>query len=316
MNWDRLKQLFGREYLPMIALIAMWAVIVVAIGHADAARLLAAITFIRAAQMLTRLSTASLMRKRIRASRDVRRQAKRLATEFQLMALIAALLTVAAISEGLKAVGQYELATYLPFVAIGMPARYIRQADVKTASRYFRLALSGSGLVMVSIGWAAGLTGLAMAFAFGAREWIAYMVMRLWPKPPFVPRRHIAEPLTFAEVAMNSAVVSRRMLTYRLSKTLLAAFGPFGNMAARTGRELKWHRKIEPYLPHHLGGFILFTVVTLGGGAMLATYIDEPAAMIAAAAMWQVGMATFNVVLLWRWLPERPEEVDDEDDDD
>lgn len=320
MAWlsrEQIRLLLGREYLPMLALIAMWAVIVIAIGHADAARLLAAVAFVRAAQMLTRLTTPPLLRRRSKAPREVRRQAKRIAIQLQLSALIVALLTVAAIVAWLNAIGQHELATYLPFVAIGMPARYFRYADVKTASRYFRLALSGSGLILVTAGWAAGLSGLAMAFAFGAREWFAYTVMRLWPKPPFQPRSHVAIPLTFAEVATNSAVVSRRMLTYRLSKMLLMIFGPFGNVAARTGRELKWHRKIEPYIPHHLGGFLLFTLATLGGGAVLASEIGEPAAMIASAGLWQVGMATLNVVLLWPWLPERIDEnIEDDDDDD
>ena len=41
----------------MAATIATWAVIVAAIGHADTARLLAAVTLIRAVQMLTKLAT-------------------------------------------------------------------------------------------------------------------------------------------------------------------------------------------------------------------------------------------------------------------
>ena len=54
---ERIKRLAGREYLPMVATIATWAVIVAALGHADAARLLAAVTAIRAIQMLTKLAT-------------------------------------------------------------------------------------------------------------------------------------------------------------------------------------------------------------------------------------------------------------------
>ena len=38
----RLKQLAWREYLPLAASASMWAVILVGIGHADTARLLAA----------------------------------------------------------------------------------------------------------------------------------------------------------------------------------------------------------------------------------------------------------------------------------
>jgi len=34
----RIAELTSREYLPMAATIALWAVVVAAIGHADAAR--------------------------------------------------------------------------------------------------------------------------------------------------------------------------------------------------------------------------------------------------------------------------------------
>jgi hypothetical protein len=313
----RLKQLAWREYLPMAGLIALWAVIVVAIGHADAARLLAAVAFIRAAQLLTRLTTSASLRQRIKAPKPVRRQAKRFAFCLQATALIMALLLVAALAEGLKAIGQQQIAAFLPFIALGMPARYLRFADVRTASPYFRLALSGGGVVMVLVGWAAGWHSLGMAFAFGAREWIAYTVLRWWPKPPHEPKEPVTERLRFREVALVSAVVGRRLLTYRLTKVLLTVFGPFGNIAARTGRGLNWHRKIEPYLPHHLGGFILFSLGAFAVAAFMAIRVGEPAAMIAAGGISQVGAAALNVVLFWRWLPAKGsgEWIDDEDDE-
>ena len=54
----RLLHLSLREYLPLLATIALWAVILVAIGHADTARLFAATVTLRAIQMLTRMTTA------------------------------------------------------------------------------------------------------------------------------------------------------------------------------------------------------------------------------------------------------------------
>ena len=107
------------------------------------------------------------------------------------------------------------------------------------------------------------------------------------------------------------------MLTYRLTKSLLTIFGPFGNVAARTGRGLNWHQKLEPYVPHHLGGFILFSAARIGGAAFLALRSGEPAAMVGAAGLLQIGAAAANVVLLWRYLPaaRTPRRCREDDDD-
>ena len=314
---QQIKQLAWREYLPLAGVIAMWVVIVAALGHADAARLLAAVTSIKAIQNLTRLTTSVSLRQRIAAPRKVRRQAKVFALNLQAGALATAIVIVAALVAAMHAIGQSTIAAMLPFVALGMPARYLRFADVKTASPYFRLALAGSGLAMVLIGWAAGWHLAAMAFAFGAREWVAYAVLRWWPREPQETKRPIAEPLGFPEIARNSAIIGRRMLTYRLSKTLLTIFGPLGNVAARTGRGLNLYRRMEPYIPHHLGGFILASLGLYGGAAFLAYGSGEPAAMIGAAGLAQIASATTNVVLLWRWLPSRDlgAPIDDDDDD-
>jgi len=314
---QQIKQLAWREYLPMAGVIAMWGVIVAALGHADAARLLAAVTAIRAIQNLTRLTTSLSLRQRLKAPGAVRRQAKAFALNLQAGALTIAFLVVAALVAGMDAIGQAKIAAVLPFIALGMPARYLRFADVKTASPYFRLALAGSGLTMVLIGWVAGWQLAAMGFAFGAREWIAYAVLRWWPRDPQIPKNQLIEPLRFAEIARNSAIIGRRMLTYRLSKTLLTIFGPFGNIAARTGRGLNLFRRLEPYVPHHFGSFILASLGLYGAAAFLAYGSGGPAAMIGAAGLAQIASATANVVLLWHWLPSRDVggPVDDDDDD-
>lgn len=310
----RLKQLAWREYLPMAGLIAMWAVIVAAIGHADAARLLAAITLIRSCQLLTRLATVVALRQRMKAPKAVRRQSRRYAFILQATSLITSLILVTLLVEAMKAIGQQQIAAYLPYLALGMPARYLRLVDIRTSSPYFRLALSGGGLAMAALGWAAGWHKIGMAFAFGAREWIAYVVLRWWPREPLQPRRHVSEPIHFAEIARNSAVFGRRLLTYRITKSILTIFGPLGNAAARTGRGLNWHMKIEPYLPHHLGGFILFSLATFGTAAFLAIHSGEPAAMILAGGLCQIGSAAANVVFFWRWQPRRGDGAQLEDD--
>jgi hypothetical protein len=312
----RLKQLAWREYLPMAGLIALWAVIVAAIGHADAARLLAAVLFIRSCQLLARLATTVALRQRMKAPAHIWRQSRRLAFNLQAASLVVALLLVAALVEAMKAIGQDQIAAYLPYVALGMPARYLRLADIKTGSPYFRLALSGGGLAMALLGWAAGWQAIGMAFAFGAREWIAYLVLRWWPRPPLEPRRHLSEPVRFSEIARNSAIFGRRLLTYRVTKSILTVFGPFGNLAARTGRGLNWHLKVEPYLPHHLGGFMLFAAAAYGAAIFFAVRSGEPAAMILAGGLSQIGSASANVVLFWRWLPPRGDQLREDDFDD
>ena len=305
INLHRLKQLAGREYLPMIATIATWAVIVAGIGTADAARLLAAVTVIRAVQLLTNLSTEIALRRRAGALREIRRRARRFAFNLQAAALVTALLSVALLAEAMKAIEQHQVAAFLPFVALGMPARYLRSVDVRAASPYSRLALAGGGLAMVLLGWAAGWHAAALGLAFGAREWIGYAVLRWWPRAPRRANVVLNEPLRFAEVARYTAVFGRRLLAYRLIKSLLTVFGPIGNAAARTGRELNWHDKLEPYVPHHLGGFILFSLTSMAGAAFLALRSGEPAAMVAAAGLLQIGCTAGNVVLVWRYLPAR-----------
>ena len=312
----KLKQLAWREYLPMLATIATWAVIVAAIGHADTARLLAAVTAIRAFQLLTKFATPSALKRREKAPRAIRRQARRYAFTLQAGALAVALVLVALLAEALKAIGQAEVASFLPFIALGMPARYWRFADVRTASPYSRLALGTSGLAMVLIGWLAGWDAAALGLAFATREWIAYLAMRWWPYVSPPSKYDIREPLRFAEVARYTAILGRRLLTYRLSKSLLAVFGPLGNVAARTGRGLNLHQKAEPYVPHHFAGFLLFSSSAFAAATFLALRSGEPAAMVGAAGLLQVGCAAANVILVWRYLPTRGGEPLPEDDDD
>lgn len=312
----KLKRLAWREYVPMAATIAMWAVIVAAIGHADAARLLAAVTMMRAAQMLTKLATPLVLKRRLSAPKAIRRQAKRVALSIQAAAFTISIILIALLTMAMDVIGQQQIAAFIPYVAIGMPARYLRFADVRTASPYYRLALASSGLVLVSLGWAAGWHAAALGLAFGAREWAAFAVLRWWPREPKMPKTPINEPLHFPEVARTTAVVGRKMLTYRLTKSLLVPFGPIGNIAARTGRGLKLHQKLEPYIPHHFGGFLLFSLVTFGVAIFLALRSGEPAAMIGAAGLAQISAASANVLLLWRYLPSRDTEIVEDDDDD
>jgi len=313
----QILQLSLREYLPLLLMIALWAVILVVIGHADTARLLAATVAMRAVQMLARLTTAPSLKARVGTPRSIRRQAKQFALGVQGGILLANVGLVMLLVIALDAIGQHEIAMFLPLIAIGLPARMLRNADVRTSSPYFRLALSAGGLGAALAGWAAGLGPIGMALAFGAREWIAFVVVRWWPRSAHVPSHPIDAPLTLAEIARNTAISGRRLLTYRISKVALAIFGPAGNIAARTGRGLNWHNRLEPYLPHRLGGFILFSLLAMSGALFFALRSGEPLAMLAAAGLMQLAGASANIALMWHWLPDRddPGLVIDEDED-
>ena len=314
----QVKHLAFREYLPQILTIALWAVIVLAIGHADTARLFAATVAIRAPALLTKLSTSASIKARIGAPRPVRRQARRRAFLFQGISMVLALGLVGLLYGALRMIGQGEVAVFIPLIAIGLPARAIRYSGTRTDSPYYRLALAGGGLVAMLAGWAAGLGAVGIGLAFGAREWIAVAIIRWWPKAPHVPANPTVEPLTFAEVARNTVIGGRRLLTYRLTKTVLAVFGPIGNFAARTSRGMNWNKRIEPYLPHRFGGFLIFAIGMAGGAVVLAVRSGEPAAMVASAALLQLAGAASNVLLLWRYLPDRAVAgliVDDDDDE-
>lgn len=312
----KLKQLAWREYLPMAATIAMWAAIVLVIGHADAARLLAAATAIRGLWLLTKLSTPTALKRRLDAPSDIRHQARRKAQALQAACATVALGLVVLLVTAMHAAGQELIAEILPWVALGLPARYLRFSDVRTASPYYRLTQASGGAVLALLGWLLGWNAALFGLVFGAREWLAYAVLRLWPRAPDRSKVQLETPLGFAEVARYSAILGRRLLTYRLSKAVLAVFGPFGSAAARTGRGLQWHRKLEPYLPHHLPGFIMFSASALAGTAYLVLSSDEPAAMVIAAGLFQIACASANVILMWRYLPAKGEELAPEDDDD
>ena len=313
---ERIKQLAGREYLPLAATAAMWVLVIAVIGHADTARLLATTTMIRAIQLLTKLATPMALKRRSEAPKPIRRQARQLALTLQLGALAIALMLVALLVEAMKAIGQHQIAAFLPFAALGMPARFIRLADPKSASPYFRLALTAGGLAMAAIAWVFAWPVALFALIFAARDWIAYFVLRWWPRTPTPPKVRRDDPLKFAEIARYTVILGRRLMTYRITKSILTIFGPIGNAAARTGRGLNWHKRLEPYVPHHLGGFVAFSILTLGGAVFLAVRSGEPAAMILAAGLAQLGGLSANVVLLWRWLPSRHAESVVEDDDD
>lgn len=305
------------EYIPMAAMLAFWAIVAIAIGHADTARLLAATVLVRGAAMLGELSTSGPMRSRALAGPAIRRRSLRNAALMQAGALGVVALVLAALTAGLRIAGHELMAALVWASAIGLPAKAIRLANPRAFPRRLRLYVTGSAVLAAGVAWAAGGGPVAMALAFGAREWIASLVGLLVGDSD-TPKRRIDEKLRFAEVARTTVVSSRRLLTYRLTKNILSVFGPFGNFAARTGRGLNVHSKLERYMPHSRAGFALFVLLTGGAAVALVWRSSEPIALIVSAGLAQLCAVGLNVLLLWRYLPVRddPNLVIDEEEDD
>lgn len=311
-------RLTGREYLPMLATIGFWAVVALGIGHADAARLLAATVLMRAPLMLSQMTTSAPLRRRYVSTPQVWKASRRTAALIQLGVLGALALQVAVISMLLGAVHQDMVAMMLPLVALGLPAKLHRQITPRLSSHYARLYLGLATLAMGGGAWALGAGPLGFALAYGLRDWLASAMLALVPVPIPVPERTSDEPLTFGEVAKTTVVTSRRLMTYRLTKNVLTVFGPFGNFAARTGRGLNLHGKLEPYMPHKKAGFALFAIAAFGLAVFLVWHSGKPLAMIAGAGAMQLAALALNVILWWRYLPRRDDDslvIEDEDDD-
>lgn len=310
--------LTGREYLPMGFTIAFWGLTALAVGHADAARLLAATVLMRASYMLSQMNTMSAVRRRWHQAKPVRKQAVRKSAMVQVGVFAAMATQIALLFLLLMSIHQPLVAKMLAIVSIGLPARLLRTVDLRSQTLLFRLYTTGSMLAAGGIVWLLGGGPLDYALAFGIREYFATAIIRFTQQEVMASRRPTDEPLEFAEIARNTVVTSRRMITYRLTKNLLAIFGPFGNFAARTGRGLKYHSRLEPYMPHKRNGFALFAFITTAIAVVLAMRSGKPLAMVAGAGAMQLSALALNVLLWWRYLPVRDDPalaVEDDDDD-
>lgn len=312
-------RLTAREYLPMALILAFWAIVAVTIGHADAARLLAATVLVRAPLMLTQMSVRSALQRRAGSALDTRKSAYRLAATVQIGVLAALMLEVALLALALAAVGQVLIAHMLPLVALGYPARLYRALDPRAKANYLQSFIAAAGVAGAGIALLLGAGPLGFAIAYGVREWIALaavLIVRRSSAPE--PQSPTDEPLSFAEIARNTVVSSRRLITYRLTKNILTVFGPFGNFAARTGRGFNLHGRLEPYMPHRRAGFAIFALIAATLAVGLVVKSGEPVAMIGAAGALQLCALALSVLLWWRFLPERDDPLlvpDDEDED-
>lgn len=320
MDWPTLgatiRRLATQEYAPLALMIAFWSVIGIAVGARDTAYLLAAMTMARSILFLTRLSIAASLKRRQGSDADHYRQALKIGTEIQLGVLAAQLLVTALLYFALVAAGAGPAAAYLPYVAPWFAARALRNLMPNILTPDMRPFISGSGVVLAGLGlfmgWSAPLIGLAV----GLREWLAMVLAILFLPKPKSREKPVSAPLQFAEVAARSFRQSQRVLAYRVAKTILGVFGPIGSATARTGRNLKWDRRIIPHIPKARGGFFGLAAAGIGIAAVGIGIIGGPIATVAGAGAMQIAGIALNICWLWPYQHDVDQDwFDDEDDD-
>ena len=312
------KRLALREYLPLASWILSWFMIGLAVGHADAVRLLAANTFVQAIRHVCTVEGMQVLARRMGAERSVFKLARRTAFKIEVGSLLACIVATALFYVLLDGRKLHEIATMVAIVALSIPARNPTALIVTTRERVATWRLgsavtfaAGSGLVLLfDLHWAAAAAVLAM------REWGGLLATLL-----FAPARERvgsiwSQPLTFAEAARRTESSARQKLSYRLISSVASLIlGPFGNIAARTGREMgKVDSRLAKLVPRNKSGFILFTAGTTATAIALLLVSREPSTLLASAASARLAASGAVVLLWWRYATGVAEE--DELDED
>ena len=296
------RRLATREYLPWTGLVACWVIIAIAVGHADAARLFAASAFVRSMRHLTGPSTMPALRKRLEAGPAAERQALRTAVLTEALALVAALAVLGAVIALLLATGQATTAALCGLLAAGLPARFMMPLALRgKVPNLHRLFLSWSGAVLALGAWLIEGTLVAMAVALALREWVAVALSAATGRAP-PARREPAGTLSWHEIAADSHGRARRRLAYRFTKGLLSvALGPFGSLAARSGRGVRLDHRLGRFTPAQATPVALLGSATTIAAVCLILFWPKPAALIVAASLTLVGTSCGSL-LIWRHL--------------
>ena len=306
-----------REYLPLGLSLATWAMIGLAIGHADTVRLFAANIFVQGARSLCTLELTPVFRTRIGAAPEIVSASRRAAFRMELGGLAGAVALCLLLAAFL---GWREMATAAGMVAlliIGIPARHPGGVLVLHRERAasWRLGAALTGAIGGAVVLLLGLPWWAAAIAFGLRDWGGLLVTALAGRRREAKAIIASEPLTFREAAAQTESSARRRLTYRIGKSLLSVFlGPFGSVAARTGRGIQLDQRLSRYIPRHRPGFMLFTGATLAAGVAILWVSREPATVLLAAAFIRVAASGGSALLWWNYADTKLDEDDDEED--
>jgi hypothetical protein len=310
------KRLAIREYVPLGSWIFSWFMIGLAVGHADAVRLLAANAFVQVIRNVCTVEAMQVLGRRCGAEDGVFKAARRAALRIEVKSLAACVAAMALLCFILNWRGLQEAAAMVAIAACAIPARNPLALLVARRERIatFRLGSAitfaiGSGLVFLfGLHWAAAAAVLAL------REWGGLVTTLLLAPPRERPGRVWTDPLTFAEAARRTEGSARQKLSYRLISSLASLLlGPFGNFAARTSREMgKLDRRLARLVPRSKSGFVLFTIGTAGTSAFFLFVSREPSTLLASAAFARLASSGAAVLLWWRYGGET---VEDEEPD-
>lgn len=300
----------------MAGWLGTWAMLAVALGHADTVRLLAAHSFMAAVRALCGLEMTAAIRLRL-GHPEAFAGARRNALRYDLLVLGAAVLVTGIVASALYLRGAVELSVMLVALVAGLPARH--PGVIFIAARDHAVTWrAGIAIASLAAGAATLLLGLDWwwgALLFGLRDWGGLLLSLVVAKPQPAAVEPAATALEFPEVAGRTEAVARRRITYRLAKGVLGAvLGPLGSVVARTGRGFRLDAKLSRLVPRHRGGMLTFTLVTSGLATALVIASREPFFLLIAATAARLAGSAGSALLWWNYGGTAGDD-DDADDD-
>jgi hypothetical protein len=295
-----LVRLTSREYVPMFGAIALWALVVMAVGMAEGMRLLAAFTMMRAVQLFTRMATLAALRRRNQAPDKIVRKSVRRVFRIQLASVAAGLLVMALLNGFLLAAGQRHLAALTALIAVGYPARHVLQMQRHSNVQLFLSSVNWVGAALVAPAVLLDWRAAEIAVMIGSREWIAALLSIIWSRRGEPSQKVSLEPITSAEIAGDTAIRARRAFAYLVGKALLGLVVPGAALIARTGRSFGIHHRLERFVPRHRPSFILFALGPAAVAGAIILWVPEPALLLIAALLMRVAAAAGSILI---WSP-------------
>lgn len=299
----------------MAGWLGTWAMLAIALGHADTVRLLAAHSFLAAVRAFCGLEMTGALRLRLGAAEAFLRTRQN-ALRYDLLVLAASVIVTVLLAGALYARGAGELAIMVVALSPGLPARH--PGVVFLAHRDHAVTWrTGIALASLAAGAATLVLGLDWwwaALLFGLRDWGGLLLSLVAAKPQPKPPEPLATPMEFAEVAARTEAVARRRITYRLAKGVLGVvLGPFGSVVARTGRGFRMDARLSRLVPRHRGGMLVFTLATTGVATALVVISREPFLLLVAATAARLAGSAGSALL---WWSHGSDVIADEDSDD
>ncbi|HVF82677.1 MAG TPA: hypothetical protein VM913_00705 [Sphingomicrobium sp.] len=307
-----------REYLPFGGWLLTWALLGVAVGHADAVRLLAANTFVQSIRSLCGLEVWPMLARRIDADPTVVKASRWAAARIDLVSLLAMAVLTTGLFLLMDLRSMEKAGAMLAIIAISIVARHPGQLLIATRLRNVTWRMGAAIVGSVGAALVAGLDlgWIGAAVVLALRDWGGLLATLA-----FAPAREAkadipAQVLHFGETATRTERMARRRLTYRISKGLLSILlGPVGGFAARTGRGAGLNERLARLVPRHRGGVAALALGTLAVSLGALAISREPIMLLLSAAAIRIAASGGSMLLWWNYAQTIPTDEDDEDDD-